>query len=358
MKQTNPIRISILMPVYNGSGTLADCLNALLQNNLNEAEMIVINDHSTDSSPQIASDMGIRVLDNPRGRGPAAARNFGAENARGSILFFVDSDVLVKNNTVQEVLRVLDQNPKIAAVFGSYDDQPGCTNFLSQYKNLFHHYIHQNSKEEASTFWAGCGAVRKEVFQAMGGFDEAKYKKAQIEDIELGVRMRNSGESIRLEKSIQVKHLKRWTAMGLLKADIWYRAIPWSQLILRSRSMPTELNLLPAHRLSALLVGLLTLLLAMLPPGYFWFHFSRGTLFAMLFAIPAILFFLILLNRRLYQFFFSQRGFLFTLGAIFWHLFYYFYSGMTFVICWFYYKFRRLFSMDQPYNKKDAVELN
>jgi hypothetical protein len=50
-------------------------------------------------------------------------------------------------------------HPEVDAVFGSYDDAPRAPNFIAQYKNLFHHYVHQHGKEEASTFWAGCGTV-------------------------------------------------------------------------------------------------------------------------------------------------------------------------------------------------------
>ena len=358
MNQAHSIRVSILIPVYNGSATLTDCLEALFRNDLSEAEVILINDHSTDDGPAIAARMGARVLDNPRGRGPAAARNFGAENAKGQILFFVDADVVVKDNTVSEVLQAFDEAPQIAAVFGSYDDDPAQKNFLSQYKNLLHHYVHQRSTENASTFWAGCGAIRKEVFRSMAGFDELQYTKAQIEDIELGVRLWKKGHIVRLRKSLQVKHLKRWTPIGLLKADILYRAIPWSKLILQDRRMPSELNLLPAHRWSAFLVGLLLLALVILPFAYFEFGISGWGFKALLLSIPFILILLIWLNRDLYGFFLSRRGFLFTVAAIFWHLFYYFYSGVTFVICWFYYKLRKSPPLKSSYNKKDAVELN
>lgn len=115
----------------------------------------------------------------------------------------------------------------LAALIGSYDDAPGATNFLSQYRNLLHHYVHQTGNEEASTFWGACGAVRREVFLAMGGFDES-YRQASIEDIELGYRLKRAGLKILLCKALQVKHLKRWEAGSLLKADFCYRALPWT----------------------------------------------------------------------------------------------------------------------------------
>ncbi len=64
-------------------------------------------------------------------------------------------------------VRVLfvSEEPDLAAVFGSYDDEPAAPNFLSQYKNLFHHFVHQQGSAEASTFWSGCGAILWPTFR-------------------------------------------------------------------------------------------------------------------------------------------------------------------------------------------------
>ncbi len=135
----------------------------------------------------------------------------------------------------------------IDAVIGSYDDRPGHPSFISQYKNLFHHYVHQNSNVNANTFWAACGAVRREVFLEVGGFDE-RYVKPAIEDIELGSRLIQSDYKILLQKHIQVKHLKRWTFWGLFKADVFNRGVPWTQLMLRDKVFPNDLNLRSSQR--------------------------------------------------------------------------------------------------------------
>ena len=319
-----PPFISIIVPVYNGGKFLDQCLDALTSSSYQSYELIVVDDGSTDDSAEISRQKGARVLQTPRGQsGPAAARNYGAQKAQGGILFFVDADVVVQQKTVAQIAADFLKYPDIGAVFGSYDDSPAESNFLSQYKNLYHHFVHQQSSSNAATFWAGCGAVSREVFTAVGGFNERQYPKPSIEDIELGYRIRSLGWKIHLDKEIQVKHLKRWTVESLLRADIVYRAIPWSKLILESRHMVNDLNLKTSDRLSAGLVGL-----------------SAGTLSLSLFE-PRLLYFTLLffaivfiLNYKLYGFFMNRKGVVFAALAFPWQILYYFYSGVTYALCW------------------------
>jgi GT2 family glycosyltransferase len=180
--------------------------------------------------------------------GPGYARNRGAEAAEGEILFFVDSDVLVKPDTLQKIAAEFEANPRISALFGSYDETPGNGEFLSQYKNLVHHFVHQQSKEAAVTFWSGCGAIYRDVFLKMGGFDFQKYPRPSIEDIELGYRLTMAGYQISLVKEIQVTHLKRWSLAGLIKTDV-FSCCPG--LAHHGPQPPNDLNLSSSQRLSA-----------------------------------------------------------------------------------------------------------
>jgi hypothetical protein len=65
----------------------------------------------------------------------------------------------------------------------------------------------------------------------LGGFDE-RYREPAIEDIELGYQLKSAGHNILLLKTLQVKHLKPWSTLGLLRADFIQPALPWSELIL------------------------------------------------------------------------------------------------------------------------------
>ena len=98
----------------------------------------------------------------------------------------------------------------------------------------------------ASTFWTGLGAIRRNAFLELGGFDETV---SWIRDIELGMRLRGNGGSILLDPSIQGKHLKRWTVASMVETDIFRRGVPWLRLVLEGRADPTSLNLSWRHRI-------------------------------------------------------------------------------------------------------------
>ena len=150
------------------------------------------------------------VVDSPPGMGPAAARNAGAARAKGSILVFVDSDVLVHADAFTRIRAAFEAEPDLAAVFGSYDDLPSMHGVVSTFRNMLHHYVHQGSGGVATTFWAGLGAVRREAFVEVDGFDDWRFRSPSVEDIELGLRLATAGGLIRLDPEIQGTHLKRW----------------------------------------------------------------------------------------------------------------------------------------------------
>jgi glycosyltransferase involved in cell wall biosynthesis len=249
--------ISVIMPVRNSPKELQWSLERLLASNYSRYEVIVVDDASTDETPRVAENMAARVLYLKERCGPAAARNQGAALARGEILFFIDADVCAYPETLQQIADTFARDPGLDAVFGSYDTQPEASNVVSMYRNLFHHFVHQGGKEQATTFWSGCGAIRRVVFEKMGGFS-ASYGRPCIEDIELGRRLHKAGHRIMLNKAMQVTHLKRWTLWNMVKTDVLDRGIPWTELTLAEGSMPNDLNLKYSQRVSvALAYGLL-----------------------------------------------------------------------------------------------------
>jgi hypothetical protein len=250
--------LSVILPVRDGEQFLTASLAALRASDLprSQWELVVIDDSSHDRSAELAERYADRVIQLTGGpRGPAFARNRGADIARGDVLVFVDADVCVHPDALRLIVQTLEQEPDVSAVFGAYDFTPTADGLVSQYRNLLHRFVHQRDAGNAVTFWAGCGAVRKSVFTSCGGFDESEYLSCSVEDIELGYRLSALGHRIVLRPEIQGKHIKPWTLHSMIVTDVWQRGIPWTRLLLTSKVRPAAtLNLRPLEQVCTVLV--------------------------------------------------------------------------------------------------------
>ena len=313
--------LTVIIPALDAAAFLPDLVRRIHASLEPGDEVFVVDDGSTDDSMAIAQSGGARVLStaHPRG-GPAIARNLGAVHASGDILVFLDADVMPHPGALTRIRSAFAADASLEALFGSYDDTPTAAGFLSQYKNLFHHYVHQHGSDEASTFWTGCGAIRREVFLRLGGFTD-EFGRPCIEDIELGYRLARQGGHIRLDKQLLVTHRKRWTTSGLLRTDILDRGIPWAELILRHRAFVNDLNLQTHNRVSVVTLWLLLLSLG------FAFYDPRSLFIAL--GLAGLLLFL---NWPLYRWFATERGWGFALRVIPWHWGYYGYNAIAFLL--------------------------
>jgi GT2 family glycosyltransferase len=311
------IALSVITPVLNGAELLPPCLGALTASELPRCrwELIVVDDASADDSAVVAAryaDRVVRLRGKPRG--PAYARNHGAEVARGRQLVFVDADVRLHPNALLLIDELFERQPDLGAAFGAYDAAPPATGVVSQYRNLLHHYIHTHNAGEAESFWAGLGAVRAEVFRSAGGFDAQCYPRPQIEDIELGHRIRTLGYRITLCPDIQGTHLKRWTLREMIVTDVRDRGIPWMRLLRRRHGPPDTLNVQPAEKVYTALAALaaLSLLAALLTLNGRW-------------LLPAVVCYGIILggNVPLFAWFAQKRGWWFAVLIIPLRLLYY-----------------------------------
>ena len=311
--------LSVIVPAHNSAAVLEQCLSALSASQLPREswELVVVDDASTDETELIAArhaDIAVRLAGNPHG--PAYARNRGAEASRGAILVFVDADVVVHPDTLARVATVLARRPEVSALFGSYDVRPYHQGIVSQYRNLLHHYVHLHGGGDAETFWSGLGAMRRSVFFEVGMFDEWHYARPQIEDIELGRRLRRRGHRILLDPTVQATHLKEWTFWGMINTDFRNRGLPWMWLMLREGlgEAAGSLNIGRAERACTALVatGMLGLVSAVL-----W-----RTWWPLMFTLAAVVM-VLGLNVGFYRYLWRHRSARFTLGVIPFHLIYY-----------------------------------
>lgn len=303
--------VSLIVTAHRDGPMLRACLASVAKLNPPPLEVIVAIDGACSKIKEASGNFGFQTLELPEAPGVSATRNAGAAKACGRWLAFLDSDVALASDHVTRALSALGDTSRTVAAMGSYDDQPTAPGLVSRYRNLLHHFTHQNARRDAQSFWAACGICEAKVFRQVGGFDET-YRRPCIEDIALGYKLRGAGHRIALDPSWQIKHLKQWTWHDLVFTDIVRRAIPWTLLLFRENRLDNDLNIDTRSRWSALLV------LAALA------SFGGAFFSPWLLAIPTTcLAGAIFLNRRFYQFLARKEGWPLALGAIPLHLFYY-----------------------------------
>lgn len=316
-------RISVIMPAHDAAAFLSRTLPPLIA--LRRAgevlEVIVADDAANDATAAIARDLGADVVSLPRNAGPAAARNAAAARARGTILWFVDSDVIVAPCGPERIRAAL-ADPGVGAVFGCYDARPADPRGFSRYKNLVHRYHHLRAAPRARTFWAGCGAVRADLFRQLHGFDATAYPRPSIEDIELGYRIAAAGRAIAVDPGLEGCHLKGWRLLPAIRNDILNRALPWGRLIVTREGLGDTLNIGLAERARAALAGALVLATLAALAGI-----SPWAL-ALALALAAFA-----ANGALFRYLARSGGIGFALGGLAFHQIYYLYSSISFAWC-------------------------
>ncbi|MXO60729.1 glycosyltransferase [Altererythrobacter salegens] len=313
--------VTIVIPAYNAEATLPACLDGISSLTYPVEEVILFSDGATDSTEEIAEKYGATIIRN-RGRplGPANGRNEAVKVARTEFILFVDADVIVSPTCLELLIADLEANGA-AAAFGSYDDSPSSQRVTSLYANLRHHYVHQHSLRDATTFWSGLGLIRRDIFLACGGFDAEKFVYPSVEDIELGVRIINAGHRIRLVPEALAKHYKDWSLWRVWHTDVARRALPWARIIVSEKTTCSNLNVSLTERVRAGIAVLLIIQLLI-------------SLFQPLFAIPTIALttLYLVLNSGFFGLLVRRISFGRAIGAIAMHLCYHVYSCSTFVL--------------------------
>jgi len=312
------VKLAVIIPARNAAATLPRCLTALLEQVSADDEVIVVDDFSTDDTGEVAARFDVKVVRLARHMGISAARNRGVELTNAPVLFFYDADVVLAPGALARA-RAGMMRPEVGALIGSYDDDPDAPTTVSRFKNLAHHHFHQRSRTEVTTFWGGCGLVRRQLFVAAGGFDNEQRK---IEDVEFGYRLTARGARIVLDPALQVKHLKKWTFRSLVTTDVFLRAIPWTLLWLEGRGLPRNLNFAADQRVAAIVAAALALTIPVAifrPTPWLWL------LVAVLLCVA------FWLNRDLYRLFLRRGGPWFAVKGFLLQQFYYLYSLFSLV---------------------------
>jgi glycosyltransferase involved in cell wall biosynthesis len=223
--------ISVIIPVKNAGAVFKECLVSVTSNHETDFEVIVVDDHSTDNSGELARQYACQVITLPRSFGPSRARNIGAQAAKGEILLFIDSDIIVSPDTLRKV-RLIFQDRNIIAIVGVLSDEIRYKNFCSQYKNLWMRYTYIRMPETVSLFYTSGAAIRREIFLKSGGFD-TNYTRPSVEDTDFAQKLDLMGYKAHLRRDIELEHVKYYSIFEIYKTD-FYRAAGLLKMTLRN----------------------------------------------------------------------------------------------------------------------------
>lgn len=212
-------RVSVVVPVYNSRSTIGKCLDSLQALDHPSYEIIVLDDGSTDGTPEICERYpNVKTIRLQRG-GPSRARNIGIREATGQFIAFTDGDCVVDRDWLTELEKGF-LSPEIAGVGGdqkspSDDTAKGkliqdfmkCIGFVTGYIKT------GRSLTETEHNPSCCSMYRTKVLEEVGGFDEELFPS---EDVELDLKIRKNGHKLIYNPAASVAHYRpaTYTAFG------------------------------------------------------------------------------------------------------------------------------------------------
>jgi glycosyltransferase involved in cell wall biosynthesis len=183
---TSPLRISAVIPCYNGAKFLPDAIHSVLTQTRPVHEVIVVDDGSSDGSAAIAREMGAKCIQLPGNSGPSAARNRGIREADGDVIAFLDADDFWMSMHCAEVVSLLDRHPECSVAFSR-------TFTFGEEESVSPVYLAADTPTAA--IWPllrenmvkqSAAVVRRSALVEHGGYDESRWYS---EDYDLWLRL-------------------------------------------------------------------------------------------------------------------------------------------------------------------------
>jgi hypothetical protein len=313
---SEPLALSVVVAVRDGESSLGRVLAAIRASSLSPQsyELIVVDDASGDRTAAMAARYADTVikLSGP-GCGPSYARNRGFELATGEFVAFIEADVVIHSETLEQMLAIFSERADVGAISASHAEPLGGANFVSRYWGALLRFGEERHPGNRAQLVPGCGMIRRQVFAASGMYDEWRFASAGLESAELGERIRASGNGILLTSDLKVAHTKRWDVISVCN-EVWRR----SRILARSlgyvrmsAAVPSEVVFTLTRTLTPAiaLAGTLSLAAAFLPPAH---TLARGAI---------VLAVLVLSNFSVHRFYARAFGVRFAIAAVPLHVF-------------------------------------
>lgn len=212
--------------MYNASSYVESCLSGIFNQTVNNFEVILVDDCSTDDTVEKVKNYPFKIILLKERLMSSAVRNHGARNSHGDIFIFLDADVILKPDSIENITRLISE-PDTDAISGVYSEDIPQTNFLSQLQNLILVYrCSKLSNSTSITISAFC-AIKRSAFEAIGGYNE---RMRYYEDVEIGHRLIKNGYRCKFYAGLEVVHLKYYNHLGLM-CDYFRKAAAMSNYV-------------------------------------------------------------------------------------------------------------------------------
>jgi glycosyltransferase involved in cell wall biosynthesis len=216
------MNLSVIVPAYNAEATLPALLDSFSNQSNNEFEVVVIDDASHDRTSQVARSYPCEVITLSENRGPAYCRNIGAKKARGEVLAFTDSDCRVARDWVANIHRHFFQNDT-EAIMGRLvlmpstllGDSISALGYPAGGAIGFEKIWKVNSNGFTDSFSSCNCAIRKDIFDRAGGFDDS-FPYPGGEDSLLAYNLRELNYRIKYCPNVLAYHEARSSLTGFL----------------------------------------------------------------------------------------------------------------------------------------------
>ncbi len=261
------MKISVIVPTYNNEDTIEPCLKGIRLSRHAPYELIVVDDGSTDRTTFLAKRFTDLILPHSQNIGRSHARLTGARKAQGDILLFVDSDIVVKPDTLTKIASYFASYPEVDAVTGQLAREHPYGDYFSQYKNLYMNYIFGRLPERVNFLYGSIHAIRRRsLIDHDTDFEIA-------DDTAMGQKLVGHGKSIGFLKELEVIHLKKYDFFSWVKNDF---KIPfdWARIFLKYRGWKelgkNRRGYLHSPKEQLASVALAPLILFLLLTAFFW----------------------------------------------------------------------------------------
>ena len=202
--------ISVIIPSYNSKQNLINCIKSIISQKFKKFEIIIVDDCSTDGSLGILRNYlkkkkikKIKIIKNKKNLGPGPARNIGVKSSKYQNILFIDSDVIIKKNTLKNFSELIN---KYNVLVGVYDDSVTPNSILGNTKGIYYYTIFNKKLIKYEIFDAAIAGIKKKIFLQISGYDLKMDKNIDFENEELSYRIKKKHE-IYLTNRLKVRHI-------------------------------------------------------------------------------------------------------------------------------------------------------